>query len=109
MSASQVLNAFTYQATLAPNDALQDPNFCNQCKSWKLVAMLLKAFRQLMDARKSCFAPNAPDPLCAKGTRHLIHFARNGSIQRSLTLDIGYSFKLGIFICDRNSSTSYSI
>jgi len=40
-----------------------------------------------MDARKSRFAPNTPDPLCAKGTRHLIRFARNGSIQRSLTLD----------------------
>jgi len=32
MSANQVLNALTYLTTLAPNDALQDPNFCNQCK-----------------------------------------------------------------------------
>jgi len=29
-------------------------------------------------------------PLCAKGTRHLTRSARNGSIQRSLTLDIDY-------------------
>jgi len=40
---------------LAPNDALQDPNFCNQCKSWKLIALnvLLKTFTQLIDARKA--------------------------------------------------------
>jgi len=37
MSASQVLNAPSYQTTLALNDALQDPNFCNQCKPWKLI------------------------------------------------------------------------
>jgi len=24
---------------LAPTDALQDPNFCNQCKLWKLIAL----------------------------------------------------------------------
>jgi len=43
-----------------------------------------------MDVRKSRFAPNTPDPLRAKGTRHLIHFSRNGS-----TLDIGYLSSLG--------------
>jgi len=48
-----------------------------------------------MDARKSRVAPNTPDPLCAKDTRHLMWFARNGSIQRSLTLDIGYHSSLG--------------
>jgi len=48
-----------------------------------------------MVARKSRFAPNTPDPVCAKGTRHLIRFARNGSIQRSLTHDIGYLSSLG--------------
>jgi len=37
MSASQVLIACTYYTTLAPNDALPDPNFCNQCKPWKLI------------------------------------------------------------------------
>ena len=36
-----------------------------------------------MDARKSRFAPNTPDPVCAKHIRHLIRFARNGGIQRS--------------------------
>jgi len=39
MSACQVLNAPIYETTLAPNDALQDPSFCNQCKSWKLIAL----------------------------------------------------------------------
>jgi len=32
MSASQVLNAPTYYTTLAANDALPDPTFCNQSK-----------------------------------------------------------------------------
>jgi len=36
MSASQVLNAPTCYTTWAPN---QDPNFCNQCKPWKLIAL----------------------------------------------------------------------
>jgi len=108
MSASQVLNAPTYQfGSKPPNDALQDHNFCNQCTSWKLIALnvLLKTFTQLMDARKSRFAPNTPDPLCAKGTRHLIRFARNGSIQRSPHPWHRLSFKFGIFICDRISNT----
>jgi len=48
-----------------------------------------------MDARQSRFAPNTPEPLCAKGTRHLIRFARNGSIHDPLTLDIGYLSSLG--------------
>jgi len=63
MSASQVLNAPTYWTTLAPNDALQDPSFCNQCKSLKLIALnvFLKTFKQLMDAQKK--------PLCPKHTR----------------------------------------
>jgi len=78
------LNAFTYYTTLAANDALPDPNFCNQCKPWKLIALnvLLKTFTQLVNARESRFAPNTPDLLCAKDTRHLIRwrFARSGSI-----------------------------
>jgi len=36
-----------------------------------------------MDARKSHFTPKTPDQLCANYTRHLMCFARNGSIQRS--------------------------
>jgi len=68
------MNAPTYKTTLAPNDALQDPNFCNQGKPWKLVGlnMLLNTFTQLMDARKSRFATNTPDPLCTNYTRHLV-------------------------------------
>ena len=40
---------------LASNDALQDPNVCNQCKPWKFIALilLLKPFTQLVDARKA--------------------------------------------------------
>jgi len=55
MSASQVLNAPTYETTFAPNDALQDPNVCNQCMTWKLIALnvLLKIFTQLMEAGKA--------------------------------------------------------
>ena len=57
-----------------------------------------------MDARKSRFAPNTPDPLCAKDTRHLTNFVRNGSIQRSTHPWDRLSLKFGIFICDRNSN-----
>jgi len=32
MSASQVLNGPNYYTTLAANDALADPTFCNHCK-----------------------------------------------------------------------------
>jgi len=107
MSASQMLNALTCYTVLAPNDVLQDLNFCNQCKSWKLTTLkvLLITFPQLMDARKSRFAPNTPYPICVKGTRHLIRFARNGSIQRSPHPWHRLSFQSGIFIWDRNSST----
>jgi len=54
------------------------------------------------DARTSRFAPNTPDPLCAKGTRHLIRFARSSKIQRSphpwqrLSLKFGSSFVVQI-------------
>jgi len=57
--------------------------------------LLLKTFTQLVDVRKCRFAPNTPDPLCAKDTRPLIRFVRNGSNQRSLTLDISYLSNLG--------------
>jgi len=67
--------------------------------------MLLKTFTQLIDARKIRIAPNTPDLLCAKGTRHLICFARNGSIQRSPHPWHRLPFKFGFFICYRNSST----
>jgi len=51
-----------------------------------------------MDARKIRFAPNTLDSLCAKGTRHLMRFVRNGSIQRFLTLDIGHFSSLGTLL-----------
>jgi len=38
MSVSQLLNASACYTTLAPNDALPDPNCCNQCNPWKLIA-----------------------------------------------------------------------
>jgi len=67
MSTSQVLNAPTYYVVLAPNDALQDLNFC----SWKLIALqvLPKTFTQLKDDRNAVlpqkrlirYAPKAQD------------------------------------------------
>jgi len=73
-------------------------------KPWKLItlSMILKRFTQFMDGRKSCFAPNTPDPLCAKDTRHMTRFVRNGSIQRSphhwhrLSLSLGSAFVIEI-------------
>ena len=43
MSASQnVQHAYLlYYTTLAPNDALPDPNYCNQYKQWNLIALNL--------------------------------------------------------------------
>jgi len=107
MSASQVLNASTYYTTLAPNDASPVLHCSNQYKPCKLIAliMLLKTFTKLVDARKSRFAPNTPDLLCAKDTKHLIRFARNGSIQRSPHPWHRLFLKLGICICDKNSNT----
>jgi len=67
MSASEMLNAPTHYTTLAPapNDALPDPNFCNQYKPWKVIALnlLLQTLTQLVDSRKSRFASNTPDSL----------------------------------------------
>ena len=49
-----------------------------------------------MVARKSRFAPNTPDPLCTKDTRHLTRFVRNGmAFKDPLTLDIGCPSSLG--------------
>jgi len=88
--ASQMLNAPTCYTTLTPNDFLPEPNICNQCKPWKLIVLnlLLTIFTQLVDARKSCFAPNTPDPLCAKDRRHLIRFPGMAAFKALLTLDI---------------------
>jgi len=104
MSASQVLNAPVDH--LAPNDALQDPNFCNQCKYWKLIALnvLLKLSHDSRMPEKAVL-PQTHLISYAPNTRHLIRFARNGSIQRSPHPRHRLSFRFGIFICDRNSST----
>jgi len=48
-----------------------------------------------MDARKTSFAPNTPDSLCANYTRHLMCFARMVPFKDPLTLDIGYPSSLG--------------
>jgi len=63
MSASQVLKPPrpTYYTTLAPNDALPDPNFCNQCKQWNLLALnLLLKFHTTRGCRIR--------PICRKHT-----------------------------------------
>jgi len=82
MSASQVLNASTYYTTLAPNDALPDPSFCNQCKPWKLITSNLLSinFHITRGCQKKPFCPNTPVLLCAKDTGHIISFVQNGSI-----------------------------
>jgi len=82
---------------LALNDALQDPNFCNQCKPWKLGALnvLLKTFTQLVDARKKHIAQT-----------HLIHYGPKAqdtwlvlpeivAFKDLLTVDKGYPSSLG--------------
>jgi len=48
-----------------------------------------------VDARKIRFAPNTPDPLCAKGTRHLTRFAEMVAFKDPLTVDKGYPSSLG--------------
>ena len=68
-----------------------------------------KHFRTTRGCQKKPFAANMADPLCAKDTRHLIRFARNGSIQRSPQPWHRLSLKFGIFICDRNSNTCSKI
>ena len=94
MSASHVLNPPTYEIALAPNDALQVPTFCNQCKPCKLIALnvLLKTVTQLMNARKSRFAPNTSDPKVQDTWFVLPEVA---AFKDPLTLDMGYLSRLG--------------
>jgi len=103
------LNAPTHETDLAPNVALQDPNFCNQCKPWKLIALkvLLKTFTQCMRKmpEKDVLPQTRLIRYRAKGTRQLIRFARSSSIQRFPHPWQRLSLKFGIFICDRNSNT----
>ena len=53
MSASQVLNARTYYTTLAANNALPDPTFCNH---WKPIAFHKCRSRQIVGGAQG-FAP----------------------------------------------------
>jgi len=57
MSAGQVLNAATYYTTLAPNDALPDTYFCNQCKPLKaqILELASKNFHKTCGSRKKTF------------------------------------------------------
>ena len=54
-----------------------------------------KSFHTTHGCQKSRFAPNAPDRLCAKGTRHLIRLPEMVALKDPLTLDIGYLSSLG--------------
>jgi len=96
MSASQVLKAPTYYTTLAPTDALQDPNFCNQCKPWKLIALnvFLKTFTKLMYARKSRFSPNTLIRYAPKSQDTWCVLPEMVAFKDPLTLDIGYPSSL---------------
>jgi len=55
--------------------------------------VLVKTFTQFMDARKSRFAPNTPDPLCAKDTLPVL--SEMVACKDPLTLDIGRPSSLG--------------
>ena len=85
MSASQVLNAPTYTRPLWRQMTLYKSLTFPTVQALKAHSLkrASKNFTQLVDARKSRFAPNTTNPLCAKETRHLTRFARNSSIQRS--------------------------
>ena len=52
-------------------------------------------FHTTHGSRRNRFAPNTPDTLCAKGTRHMIRFARSGNIQKSPHPGKGYLARLG--------------
>jgi len=60
-----VLNAPTYDTTLAPNDNLLDPNFCNQCKpKVRRLKLASKNFNTTRGFQKKPFFP-----------KHLIRYA----------------------------------
>jgi len=96
MSDSQVLNAPTYLTTLAPNDAVQDPNFCNQCKFTALTVLFKKNHNSwtpekavLPQTHLICYAPNTQDTLCD------FFLAEMVAIKDMLTLEIGYPSSSG--------------
>ena len=68
MSASQALNASTYNTTLAVNNALPDPTFCNQCKPWKPIAFHRCRSRQIFGGAKDFaqISRNLPEKISEK-------------------------------------------
>jgi len=105
MSACQVLNPLTYQTTLGPNDALQDPNVCNQCKPWKLIVCFWKLSHNywmpetavLPQTHLIRYAPITQDTWCV--LPEMVALKKSPHPWHRLSL------KFGIFICDRNSNT----
>jgi len=87
-----VLNAPTYYTTLAPNDALPDPKFYNQCKTWK-IKVAFKNSHTTRGCQKKRFAPNTRDPLCAKDTWSVL--SEMVAFKDPLALDTGYHSSLG--------------
>jgi len=59
MSASEVLNVPSYYSTLAPNDALADLTFCNECKPPKAQSLkhASKNFHTTRGFHKNPFCP----------------------------------------------------
>jgi len=97
MNASQVLNVRTYETTYAPNHALQDPNFSNQCKSWKVMALnvLVKTFTQLMESAKAVLLQTHLIRYASKaqGIWSVLHVM--ATFKDPLTLDKGHFSHLG--------------
>jgi len=60
--------------------------------------LLLKTSTQLVDARKSRFASNTSDPLCAKDTKHLTILPEMVAFKDLFTLDIGYPSSLDLHL-----------
>jgi len=76
MSASQVLNASTYYTTLVANDALPDPTFCNQCKSWKPMTFHKCRSRTIFGGAKDCaqISRNLPEKRLKRWPQKWLHF-----------------------------------
>ena len=82
---------------MAPNDALQEPNFSNQCKPWKLIALnvLVKTFTQLIDAGKAVLPLTHLIRYAPKTQDTLLVLSEMVAFKDPLTLDIGYPSSLG--------------
>ena len=72
-----MLNAPTYYTTLAANNALPDPTFCNQCKPWKPIAFHRCRSRQIFGGAQDFaqISPNLPEKTLKKMTsKKWLHF-----------------------------------